>query len=143
MVTGAHPTNRVGTYSGAAALASALLTNTTLRELYLPDTNVGDKGAEALATALKSNTTLVNIDLASNYINNKGARLFSSVLEVNKTLKKVDLTNTYVSSAAIGGHTFDVVVAMAASHLAYTPNLVKGSTVALGSADGSRREGVR
>ena len=51
---------------GARVLAGILMLNTTLRTLTLRDAQIGDEGATALSKALRYNTTLEMLDLASN-----------------------------------------------------------------------------
>jgi hypothetical protein len=54
--------------SGAAALADALKTNTSVTTIDLHDNKIGDSGAVALADALKTNTSVALILLYSNEI---------------------------------------------------------------------------
>ncbi|WP_079979186.1 hypothetical protein [Candidatus Protochlamydia sp. R18] len=59
---------------GAEAIAYYLVSNTTIKSLYLNRTHISDKGMEAFAQALASNTTLKIIDLSNNQISDEGAK---------------------------------------------------------------------
>ena len=75
----------------AAALGSALQSNTTLTELKLFLNDLGLTSAESLATALKTNTTLTMLDVSYNDLGSAGAEALASVLKRNTTLKHLDL----------------------------------------------------
>ena len=58
----------------AMAMAEALKTNSTLKEIRLDFNNIGDEGAAALAeTFLKRNSTLHRLCLTNNNIGDEGA----------------------------------------------------------------------
>ena len=57
----------------AMAMAEALKTNSTLKEIRLDFNNIGDEGAAALAETLKRNSTLHRLCLTNNNIGDEGA----------------------------------------------------------------------
>jgi Ran GTPase-activating protein (RanGAP) involved in mRNA processing and transport len=72
---------------GAASLAVALSTNTTLVRLYLSNNRLSDKGVKLLAKALAtSNHTLKLLNLQENAISDTGAEHVAEMLKTNTTL---------------------------------------------------------
>ena len=72
-------------------LATALKTNTALKNLDLSDNDLGPADAESLATALKTNTTLKNLNLSDNDLSPRQiepARLIMSSCNQPVTQKK-------------------------------------------------------
>ncbi|XP_068687308.1 NLR family CARD domain-containing protein 3-like isoform X2 [Montipora foliosa] len=88
--------NGIG-YSGVAAVAKAVETNSTLTQLYLPDNGMGDSGAAALAKAVEINSTLTELDLSANGIGDSGAAALAKAVGINSTL-----TELYLLSNKIG-----------------------------------------
>eukprot|EP00966_Prymnesium_polylepis_P137396 3174807-Prymnesium_polylepis.1 len=82
------------------ALAAALESNTTLTELHLRRTGIGDKGAMALAEA---NTTLAFLGLEENDdITADGLRMLAAVLErkTNLTINLPGISNEITADNA-------------------------------------------
>jgi len=71
---------------GAAAIATALRTNTTLRSLDLVSSEVGTFGAMALGHSLKHNQYLTALDLDSNAIGPCGVQALPAALSQNQSL---------------------------------------------------------
>jgi len=82
---------------GAKALVETLKTNTTLTSIELGNNNIGPEGAKALAKVLKTNTTLTIIKLNTNMIVDEGVKALAEALKTNTTLTKIDLDNNYIS----------------------------------------------
>ena len=77
--------------SGAAALAKAVEINSTLTELDLRGCAIGDSGAAALAKAVEINSTLTELRLYGNGIGDSGAAALAKAVEINSTLTELDL----------------------------------------------------
>lgn len=74
----------------AHILSKVIRTNRKLKKLHLSHNHIGNAGASALAGALKQNAALEHLDLGSNDIGSDGAAAFSDALCLNKTLAEVD-----------------------------------------------------
>ena len=85
--------------AGAAALAEALKTNTTLTRLRLSRNNLNAAGAAVLAEALKKNTTLTRLRLSRNNLNAPGGAALAEALKKNTTLSWLDLSNNNLNAA--------------------------------------------
>ncbi|XP_068687306.1 protein NLRC3-like isoform X2 [Montipora foliosa] len=83
--------------SGAATLADAMATNSTVTLLYLSFNEIGDSGAAALAKAVEINSTLTELVLSRNRISDSGAAALAKAVEINSTLTKL-----YLSGNGIG-----------------------------------------
>jgi hypothetical protein len=80
--------------AGAAELAIALKTNSTLEKLNLTSTDIGDAGLAALALMLKDNRTLKELYLDWNpEIGDEGAITLANAIKYNQTLKVLSLDN--------------------------------------------------
>jgi len=72
----------LGSDRGAATIAQALLTNSSLRVLSLTACGITEDGAKRLANGLRRNKTLVRLNLAGNYIGDAGVQqLLRAILE--------------------------------------------------------------
>ncbi|XP_068700180.1 NLR family CARD domain-containing protein 3-like isoform X2 [Montipora foliosa] len=78
--------------SGAAALAEAVEINSTLTHLYLSGNGISDPGAAALAKAVEINSTLTHLNLFDNRIGDSGAAALAKAVEINSTLTDLDLS---------------------------------------------------
>ncbi|KAJ9103242.1 hypothetical protein QFC21_002665 [Naganishia friedmannii] len=86
--------------AGLASLAEALIValrhtfpaNTTLRRLFLNDTQMGDEAAIAMAEALSDATHLLHIDLTDNNVTLAGAMALAGSLRSNTSIRCLDLT---------------------------------------------------
>jgi Ran GTPase-activating protein (RanGAP) involved in mRNA processing and transport len=77
---------------GISILSESLTnTDTSLRELNLSETGIGEKGAMALAHMLLTNTSLCDLNLSCNSIGSFGASSIASALEHNDTLLRLSL----------------------------------------------------
>ena len=75
----------------ATALGRALRLNTSLKELNLTRSMIGDDGATALGVALQHNTALMVLMLFGNNIGVEGATALGAALQKNSTLMVLDL----------------------------------------------------
>jgi Ran GTPase-activating protein (RanGAP) involved in mRNA processing and transport len=99
---------------GAAALAFALLNNTSVVRVALHSNLIGDRGAGSFAEAFKVNNVVTAVNFSSNNIGNLGAAALARALEVNTAITTVDLSGNvlgdswvsalrcYSPSAAVG-----------------------------------------
>ena len=78
-------------------MAEALKTNTSLTELNIAYTGIGNKGAKALAYMLKNNSTLTELNISYNNINDEGTQALAEALKTNTTLTKLDLSKNNVT----------------------------------------------
>ena len=78
-------------FGSSRTIANALLSNTTLIDLNMEDTECGDLGAIAFASALTMNTTLKSLSPQSNDIRFRGARALAVALKRNVGLTHMDL----------------------------------------------------
>ncbi|XP_068700158.1 protein NLRC3-like isoform X2 [Montipora foliosa] len=78
--------------SGAAILAHAMATNSTVTKLDLAANGIGDSGAAALAKAVEINSKLTYLYLFQNRIGDSGAAALAKAVEINSTLTKLDLS---------------------------------------------------
>ncbi|XP_068700169.1 NLR family CARD domain-containing protein 3-like [Montipora foliosa] len=85
--------------SGAAALAKAVEINSTLTELILDYNEIGDSGAAALAKAVEINSTLTRLTLDYNEIGDSGAAALAKAVEINSTLRELDLFKNGISGS--------------------------------------------
>ena len=85
--------------SGAAALAKAVEINSTLTRLNLFDNRIGDSGAAALAKAVEINSTLTELNLSFNGIGDSGAAALAKAVEINSTLTHLDLSRNGIGDS--------------------------------------------
>ena len=85
--------------SGAAALAKAVEINSTLTHLNLYDSRIGDSGAAALAKAVEINSTLTDLNLYDNRIGDSGAAALAKAVEINSTLTDLDLSRNGIGDS--------------------------------------------
>ncbi|XP_068687262.1 NLR family CARD domain-containing protein 3-like isoform X2 [Montipora foliosa] len=90
--------NEIGD-SGAAALAKAVEINSTLTTLNLSYNKIGASGAAALAKAVESNSTLTELDLSANEIGDSGAAALAKAVEINSMLTKLCLSSTKIGDS--------------------------------------------
>jgi Ran GTPase-activating protein (RanGAP) involved in mRNA processing and transport/ankyrin repeat protein len=93
--------NGVGA-GGARALSAALLARgAALQHLDLSNNELGVEGAAVLADALKSNTTLRTLLLWRNRVGTDGAEAFAEALRCNGSLRCLDLEDNGVGSRGV------------------------------------------
>jgi Ran GTPase-activating protein (RanGAP) involved in mRNA processing and transport len=80
-------------------ISQELRHNSTLKELELRDSNIGNVGAAALAEALTHNSSLTEIDLNWNLIGDDGAAAMSEALKRNFALTVLDLSHSKIGPA--------------------------------------------
>ncbi|GMF50924.1 unnamed protein product [Phytophthora fragariaefolia] len=89
------------TDKGAAQLAEALETNTSLESLYLSGNEIGPAGARALAQALTKNTHLRSLHLSGNNIGEEGARFLADGITGNIALRALYLGTNGIGAAGM------------------------------------------
>ena len=77
-------------------IAEALKFNSTVQVLGLSGNRIGVKGAEAMAEALLTNSTLHTIWLSGNYIGDDGATAIATALQSNSSLRSIYLTKNNI-----------------------------------------------
>ena len=85
--------------SGAAILAHAIATNSTVTELDLFGNGMGDSGAAALAKAVEINSTLTRLNVANNRIGDSGAVALAKAVEINSTLTELHLSHNGIGDS--------------------------------------------
>ena len=85
--------------SGAAALAKAVEINSTLTHLYLSYNRIGDSGAAELAKAVEINSTVTRLDLSENGIGDSGAAALAKAVEINSTLTRLNVANNRIGDS--------------------------------------------
>ena len=88
--------------AGAAAIAEALNTNTTLERLELSGNAVDAAGAAALAEALASSTSLKALNLSDNYVGAAGALSLASALRQNQSLVELRARANELGDEGVG-----------------------------------------
>ncbi|XP_007490448.1 leucine-rich repeat-containing protein 74B [Monodelphis domestica] len=79
---------------GARALASALISNTSILKLNLSDNWLNDDGAVAIAGMLKENCFITDLDLSDNKLGAKGAKALCSALKENASIRQLRLSGS-------------------------------------------------
>ena len=85
--------------AGAASISEAMEVNTTLTQLNLWRNHVGAAGAASLAEAMKVNTTLTQLNLYHNNIGAAGAASLAEAMKVNTTLTQLNLWRNDIGDA--------------------------------------------
>ncbi|XP_068734584.1 uncharacterized protein [Montipora capricornis] len=85
--------------SGAAILAHAMATNSTVKKLHLLGSEIGDLGVAALAKAVEINSTLTELDLSGNRIGNSGAAAVAKAVKINSTLTELHLSGNGIGDS--------------------------------------------
>jgi Ran GTPase-activating protein (RanGAP) involved in mRNA processing and transport len=86
---------------GTKYITKQLMTNTTVRVLYLNNNGIGDEGARFIGEAIKHNTSITELYLIKNNIGNVGARHITDALKHNTTITVVDLDQNLMSSSKL------------------------------------------
>ena len=87
--------------TGAAALAKAVEINSTLTELYLSGNGIGDTGTAALAKAVEINSMLATLGLSGNGIGDSGAAALAEAVEINSTLTGLNLSDNRIGDLGV------------------------------------------
>ncbi|GLI62996.1 hypothetical protein VaNZ11_005854 [Volvox africanus] len=113
----------------ASQLAEAMVTNTGLEVLELPDNNIGELGVQALVDALRlSNCTLKSIDLSGNPCYENAAHVLQeldSLLKRNRVIKKLPKTPTVGSNLPMCGGLASISVHHTPANALPTPQLAQ------------------
>ena len=80
------------TVNGAKSLGKALSVNSSLEELNIRSTSIGDEGVAHIANALQTNTTMKVLNVSKCGISCKGAESLARALSVNSSLEKLNIT---------------------------------------------------
>ncbi|CAJ1418155.1 unnamed protein product [Effrenium voratum] len=86
---------------GVGALAEALESNRTLKELDLAGNEVSDLGAESLALALEKGPRLMTLGLKTNLIGDAGAGALAKAFSKNSALEELDLGKNCITMPGI------------------------------------------
>ncbi|XP_067296855.1 NLR family CARD domain-containing protein 3-like isoform X1 [Pseudorasbora parva] len=90
------------TAEGCAALASALRSNSHLRELELTGNKIGDEGVTLLSDGLKDpHCKLETLRLRSCNITDEGCAALASALRSNSHLRELDLTDNIIGDKGV------------------------------------------
>ncbi|KAK7165692.1 hypothetical protein R3I93_005690 [Phoxinus phoxinus] len=90
------------TDEGCAALASALRSNSLLRELDLTENIIGDKGLKLLSDGLKDpHCKLEKLELWGCNITDEGCAALTSALRSNSLLRELDLTENIIGDKGL------------------------------------------
>jgi len=76
-----------------AGISEALKKNTTLKKLFIHDSQLGDEAAKLLFESLKVNKTLILLNLDSNFIGDASANAIKEMLIENNQIEEVYLEN--------------------------------------------------
>lgn len=129
--------------AGATALASALLTNNVLEELYV---NLGGGGSGAtssseiaagvvIGNALKTNTALKILRLADASLGDESAVAIAAGLTVNTALEKLELGNNLISDDGAAALANALTANTVLKELALDKNIINGiGAIALANA---------
>ena len=85
------------TGNGAEFLGRGLSVNSSLEELYISFTSIGDEGVAHIANALQTNTTMKVLNVSKCGISCKGAESLARALSVNSSLEKLKITFNILS----------------------------------------------
>ncbi|XP_074062667.1 leucine-rich repeat-containing protein 74B isoform X3 [Macrotis lagotis] len=85
---------------GARALASALMTNTSITKLNLSDNWLNEEGAAAIAGMLKENCFITDLDLSDNKVGAKGAKPLCAALKVNTSVRRLRISGSELGTQA-------------------------------------------
>ena len=78
--------------NGAKSLGRALSVNSSLEELDISGTSVGDEGVAHIANALQANTTVKVLDVSNCGISDKGAESLARALAASSSLERLDIS---------------------------------------------------
>ena len=83
-------------------LTGALMSNTSIRQLFLPHCKLGDEGLEAMSKALSINSTIKEIGLAGNGLTDRGICFIENILKQNSSIEIIDFSDNQIELA--GAH---------------------------------------
>ena len=93
--------NRGIAANGAKSLGRALSVNSSLEELNISWTSIGDEGVAHIANALQTNTTMKVLNVEHCGMSCKGAESLARALSVNSSLKMLYLSGNKVGDDGI------------------------------------------
>ncbi|XP_068956897.1 leucine-rich repeat-containing protein 74B [Petaurus breviceps papuanus] len=85
---------------GARALASALMSNTSILKLNLSDNWLNEEGAAAIAGMLKENCFIADLDLSDNKLGVKGAKALCAALKENASVRRLRMSGSDLGTQA-------------------------------------------
>ena len=129
-VTELHLTHIGIGYKGAAAQAKAVEINSTLTKLHLSEYGIGDSGATALAKAVEVNSTLTRLDLSENRIGDLGAAALAKAVQINSTLKLLHLFGNGIGESGAASLSKAVEINSTLTKLDLSGNGIGGSVAA-------------
>ena len=87
--------------NGAKSLGRALSVNSSLEELNISDTSIGDRGVAHIAHALQTNTTMKVLDVSNCGISYKGAESLARTLSFNSSLEELNISYTSIGDEGV------------------------------------------
>ena len=78
--------------NGAESLGRALSVNSSLEELHISCTSVGDEGVAHIANGLQTNTTMKVLNVSNCGISDKGAESAAKALAASSSLERLDIS---------------------------------------------------
>ena len=88
-------------YKGAESLGRVLSVNSSLEELDISGTSIGDEGVAHIANALQTNTTMKVLDVAYCEISDKGAESIARALTASISLERLDISHNHLGDNGI------------------------------------------
>ena len=116
--------------SGAAILAHAMATNSTVTELNLYCKGIGDSGAAALAKAVEINSKLTYLCLFHNRIGDSAAAALAKAVEINSTLTWLNLSYNGIGDSGAAALAKAVEINSTLTHLSLYQNGIGDSGAA-------------
>jgi len=115
--------------TGAAAIAQALVDNTSLQSLCLGRNDLHDAAVREIARALRRNCHLITLDLQYNFFTDQGATAFCETLQTaNDSFQKLKLRHCDNVSDGMKEHLLDLLLLHA-----HGPDLAQKTKLALES----------
>ena len=89
------------TVNGAKLLARVLTVNSSLEELGISFTRIGDEGVAHIANALQTNITIKILDVSGCDISHKGAETLARTLAASNSLERLDISWTSIGDEGV------------------------------------------
>ena len=87
--------------NGAKSLGRALSGNSSLEQLNISGTSIGDEGVAHIANALHTNTTMKVLDVKNCGISYRGAESLGRALSVNSSLEQLIISGTSIGDEGV------------------------------------------
>ena len=117
--------------SGAASISQILKDNSSLTDLNLRFNEICASGAASLAEALEGNISLTNLDLSWNSIGLSGAASLAEALEANSSLTKLNLCGNDIGNTGAAPLSQALKASRSLTHLNLSGNKIGASGMAL------------